>query len=858
MRGRDHEWRHVEGLLRRSRQGGGGTLLVDGEPGSGKSRLLADAIAEASERGIGVLHGRVEELGELAPCSMLLEALGLRSEPEGDDVSTRFGPLVLERLRVGLERLTMGPVLAALDDLQRADPATLRILHTLHGLLADRPISWLMSRSTAPHACQAVSLFDILEREGADRMTLAPLSPAAVAALTEDTLGRSSDPATQALAASAGGNPLLLTELFAGLREEGLLREAARARTPSRLRIVVRGWIDPLSTKARSLVKTIAVLGRSLSLEHAAALLDTTPAALLPATEEATAAGILIVTEHGLTFRHELVADIVAAGIPSSVRQTLLDQSGVLMSSERAAPARLLTGPASTAIDAAIASGRLHEAEEMVRSRLAGHDSLYGSAELRCLLADTMYLTGRRDEALHEAETVLAVPGLPGHVRERATQVQLYATARLTDDGTARAYAQEIIDGEERYGPGARSAALVALAIAERREGRLSGALALSESACRPHGAGSPTERRYEACLIAAGVLIDVHRLDEGRAMLRQARKDMFGEGHLAWAADASALEARLELLAGRFDDAVTEARRALDLAGALNTPLSVAAACAVLAAVALRRSDLQGAAHHLGDKPEGAAEARLRHALLTAQVAEARDGPASAMNLLAELACPLLLTLEPGAGPWMVRVALGTDDRAAAESVVAAAEALGEANHEFPALGAAAAHARGLLDGDREALALAAGRAGDAWARASAEEDLGKLLAAGQAVEAAESLQRALGTYDALGSARDAARIRRRLRGMGVRHRHWSYAERPVSGWDSLTETEHAVTLLAADGRTNPQIADQMFISVHTVAFHLRQVFRKLSIKSRVELARLAAEQTRDGFDPPSGGRRA
>ncbi|MBG0823072.1 AAA family ATPase [Planomonospora sp. ID91781] len=859
MRGRDREWSLVDGLLQKLRRGGSGTLLVDGEPGSGKSRLLAEAIAKASERGIGVVQGRVEELGELAPCSMLLDALDLRSERGDGDGSAHFGPLVLERLRLGLERLAPGPVLAALDDLQRADPATLRMVHTLHDLLADRPISWLMSRSTVPIACQAVSLFDILEREGAERVTLAPLSPAAVAALTADTLGRSPDPATRALAAGAGGNPLLITELFAGLREEGLLRDTARARPPGRLRIVVRGWIDALSPKARSLVETIAVLGRSLSPEHAASLLDTTPAALLPATEEATAAGILIVTEHGLAFRHELVADIVGAGIPPSVRQTLLDQSGALMSSERVRPARLLTGPASIAIDAAIASGRLHEAEEMVRSRLAEHGSVYGSAELRCLLADTMYLTGRGEEAIHEAETVLAVPGLPGHVRERATLVQLYATARLRDDGTAQAYAQEVIDGKNRYGPAARNAALVALAIAERHEGRFSGALALAESAGRPTGAGSSKERRYEACLTAAGVLVDVHRLEEAGAVLRQARRDMFGHGHLAWAADASALEARLALLAGRFDDAVTEARRALDLAGALNTPLSVAAACAVLAAVALRRGDLQGAAHHLGEQPGGAAEARLRHALLAAQVAEARDGPRSAMSALAELPRPLMLTIEPAAGPWMVRVALGAEDRAAAEFVVAAAEALGRANHEFPDLGAAAAHARGLLDGDHEALALAAGRAEDVWARASAEEDLGMVLAvAGRRVEATEALERALGMYDDIGSVRDASRVRRRLRGMGVRHRHWSYAERPVSGWDSLTETEHAVSSLAADGWTNPQIAEQMFISVHTVAFHLRQVFRKLSIRSRVELARLAAEKTRDGFDPPPGGRHA
>ena len=48
----------------------------------------------------------------------------------------------------------------------------------------------------------------------------------------------------------------------------------------------------------------------------------------------------------------------------------------------------------------------------------------------------------------------------------------------------------------------------------------------------------------------------------------------------------------------------------------------------------------------------------------------------------------------------------------------------------------------------------------------------------------------------------------------------------------------------LVSQGLTNQQAADQMFISVHTVAFHLRQVFRKLDISSRVELARIAAER--------------
>jgi DNA-binding CsgD family transcriptional regulator len=87
-------------------------------------------------------------------------------------------------------------------------------------------------------------------------------------------------------------------------------------------------------------------------------------------------------------------------------------------------------------------------------------------------------------------------------------------------------------------------------------------------------------------------------------------------------------------------------------------------------------------------------------------------------------------------------------------------------------------------------------------------------------------------------------ARIRSRLRTLGVRRRHWSYGDRQLSGWGSLTDTERSVAELVAEGLTNRQVAERMFLSPHTVVFHLRQVFRKLEISSRVELTRLAAER--------------
>jgi DNA-binding CsgD family transcriptional regulator len=66
----------------------------------------------------------------------------------------------------------------------------------------------------------------------------------------------------------------------------------------------------------------------------------------------------------------------------------------------------------------------------------------------------------------------------------------------------------------------------------------------------------------------------------------------------------------------------------------------------------------------------------------------------------------------------------------------------------------------------------------------------------------------------------------------------------RPGFGWSSLTDTESTVAALVADGLTNREIATRMFLSPHTIDFHLRQVFRKLDIRSRVELTRMVLER--------------
>jgi hypothetical protein len=85
-----------------------------------------------------------------------------------------------------------------------------------------------------------------------------------------------------------------------------------------------------------------------------------------------------------------------------------------------------------------------------------------------------------------------------------------------------------------------------------------------------------------------------------------------------------------------------------------------------------------------------------------------------------------------------------------------------------------------------------------DPWVRSSATEDQGVLLArSGDEDEAARVFDEALRGYASIGAGRDDARIRRRLRKLGIRRRHWSTGKRPATGWESLTDTELATSRL-------------------------------------------------------------
>jgi DNA-binding NarL/FixJ family response regulator len=918
VRGRAAELKVVGDLLGRAQRGAGGLVLVDGEPGIGKSMLLGHAVDEAAGLGFSLAAGAADQLGQAIPFFALRVALrepfaALAAEDPGRD-----GPDAaawwMTQIRAHLEqRAAAAPVLVCLDDLHWASAATLAAVRALPRDLKRFPVAWLLARSTTPQS-GADHMFDLLERDGAVRVTLAPLDQGAVAAMLAEAFGAPPSQALMDLAGGAAGNPALVAELIGGLRDDhavcvtGGRAAPVSARLPRRIHRLAQRRLDGLGKGTRQLLVTAAVLGSVFRLEDAAEMLGQTPATLLPAVQEAMDAGIMTAAEHTFAFRHQLLRQAVSEMIPRPARDALHRQYGEMLlargeSAARAAshllqaahpgdPAALagldaaaaqtlrsapqtaadlalraleLTAPAApdalgravAAAEALAAAGRLDQAARISRDLLARPLPSAAEDRLRCALSSVLCAGGQVREAAEQARLVLARPQLSCEVRDQALTTHLHALAGLRED-LARSAADAILAAPAQHGGNAIAAARLTRAVLVWDSGRIDDGLELLRDAAR-HGYGiSPDAREVQPLLALAAALADLRRSGEAEDILRAADHPALHD--IPAQAALSIVRARMHLAAGRLAEADADAQAALAVAQALGAHGYAATAHSVLAVIELRRGDIAAAAQYLASRPAPGPQfadiyARPETTTAEAQVTEARDGPAAVLHHLRRLcadleARPGLMLGDPVIAPWLARVALAAGDRELAGRAARATQALADSHPAIPALAAAAAHIRGLTCPDAACLAKAATQHPDPWASASAAEDLGVLHSrdGGGRDQAIRYLKEALSGYRQVGADRDQARIRRRLRQLGIRRRHWTTpADRPVTGWHSLTDTEQAVAGLVAEGLNNNQVAARMYISTHTVAHHLRQAFRKLSIASRVELARIVIEHATD-----------
>jgi len=364
---------------------------------------------------------------------------------------------------------------------------------------------------------------------------------------------------------------------------------------------------------------------------------------------------------------------------------------------------------------------------------------------------------------------------------------------------------------------------LTARADSMWREGRVEDALATVRKA-----AAQDSPWHFDPRWTLAWMQIRLRQLPDAADTLKSIEDSLAATKVLA--SIPSALRSWLAFAAGSVAEAEAEALAGIGLVAATQMPLYEPHLRAVLVLCSLRRGDVATASERLqffDPLPSSA----LR-TWIAAQVAAAR-GPEAALAVLSEVRIDgarrrELLLEDPSAAAWCVRTCLAAGDEIFARLFVATAADLG-----------LSPHARALYH--RDPVALAAVQYSDRWAQASATEDLGSLLCAQDRDAAVAAFDRAMECYDSLGSSWDSARVRSRLRRLGIRRRHWHCTPRPSSGWASLTGTEEKVARLVAHGHTNRQVAAELFVSPHTVGFHLRQIYRKLAIQSRVDLARIA-----------------
>ncbi|GIH28169.1 helix-turn-helix transcriptional regulator [Acrocarpospora phusangensis] len=883
--------------------------------------MLDIAATAAARAGLEVAQGAADELTQLIPLAPLTSALGEQGRAlPADDHMNLSGPtdrrlLLVEQLQGPLEqRVAQEPMLLTLDDLHWADPITLLALRSMTRDLASYPLVWMLSRTSGsgdgPHLDY---LFNVLERDGAIRITLQALDERAVADVVTDVLGAAPEPDVLALADIVDGNPFLLVDLLDKLNSEGVFHIAegharmVSARLPQ-AQAVTQKRLEELSTPIRHLLQSAGILGRSFSVKDLAEMLSESTSALLPMLEGAMAAGIVEPAGDQLTFRHDLLWQAVVETIPAPVRRALhhdaaemlLKRGGsavpaaahlihsasrgddsALLGLDRAAREVLRSSPqtaadlalralelsgstdpdwfgrASTAVDALTVIGRLSEAADLARAALARAPACH-APRLRCALAHILLLSGRPADAISEAESLLAQNELPEDLRGFAEWTMFWGLFWLKDFRKGRHRAEAVLADRERHADAAVVGALLLLARLAVVEGRIGDSYAHLREALHvtEHGTVEAIHRPY-ARLILSLHHSAVREFDAADIAIQAAEEEINDLGLTVLAAQPALFRSVLNLGVGRLDDAAAEAQAGKMIAEELGTHGFIRVALSILAVIALRQGDIDAAVGHIERFQSIHAAPEMRFGSVwekwvMAAVAEAQGDPGRAVDVLhaiytneEERRWALLTT--PLTAAWMTRLALAAANRPYAQAIVDTAEFLARNNPDFPVFAITFAHARGIFHQDPGALAAAVDQP-EPWARASAAEDLGVLWAgasgADASAKAVESLVEALDGFERMGALWDVARVRARLRALGVRRRHWVQSQRPSSGWDSLTDTERAVAGLIARGMTNRQAAERMFLSHHTVSTHLRRMFGKLGIASRAELARIVAEE--------------
>ena len=895
--GRDRELAELFALIDGVEERGG-ALVVRGEAGIGKSALLAAARERAHGRGVTVVSaaGTVSE-SRLAFAGLhqlllpVLDRLELLPEPQQRALATAFGVaggdapdlflVGLATLGLIADRAAETPLLVVVEDAHELDRSSSEVLEFVARRVESDP---------------AVLLFAV--REGvASSFDDADLPELRLTGLDTDASNALLERAGAALPAAlrrrileyAAGNPLALIELPAAAAELGTRAPSGSLPLNARLEQAFTLRLGHLATEVRRLLLLAALdEGDLVELGQAAG------APLRPDDlTEAVAAGLGILNAGRFRFRHPLIRSAVER---AATAEELRDAHGALAEAFAAEPDRAVWHRAAAAAgtDEEVALS-LDAAAERARLRGGGDVALAAYERAAELTADSpararrLFLAG--ELALNLGHPTQAVSlfraaqqfGLPAPEHATASFNLEYAESRWSGPATIRDFGriareladsgegQRALDGlafvavrgfferlddetrreiaaiaDEIQGPADDPSRLHVLAFFEP----IGRAKQVVERIARlsPVGMSDP-DQLFTVGVAAQSVWADTLALPFLEAAAAGAR----AEGRLNLLAHTLVFKSWAELHSGAVRRAITSAAEGARIAEevrALRYAMAAGLAQAIAAAAQGEDETAEGLIAEAEALliPLGSTPMLALPALARGRLALAGERFSEAYEHLVRIFDPASVAFHPFVRGWALAdiadaSVRGHGDLDAVRGYLEEWEQIAVTT-AAPHLQVQVAYAAAILATDalaeeRYRIAIASGQADWPFYVARAQLAYGVWLRRQRRMRQSRApLREAAETFDALGLLRYAEQARRELRASGER------ARRPApGGWAQLSPQELQIARLAADGLSNRDIGQQLYLSHRTVEAHLYRVFPKLGVTGRAQL--------RDALEP-------
>lgn len=902
--GRTRELTWLQSLLAGLASGRGGCWWVEGEPGIGKSALLAAALAALPPGRYRTAWLVGEELVGQVP---LL------------DRSSAIDPYLIgvDRTPALVERLCAdAPLVIVVDEFENTDDTGRLLWRRLTRLTQQLPLVLVGACRTFPHEAGLERSRDAVTAVGGHAVTLGPLDAVEVTDLTTRRLGVQTSSALGEYLDEALGNPRYLNELLDLVLDSGVPpKDVGVAVEPSPglrsnltaalTRMVIRR-LGCLTPATREVLRWAALLGARFDLGQVATVMRASSTDLIAAVEEATTARVLVDTDRGLDFRSNCIRRALYEEQIAPVRVALhREAAGALATSGApvevvaaqllaAAPAfdpwvvrwLLANTDALGARDPLLAVDLLEQAmsvslisdqdreqlavrqvrwlfylgrnpEAEARAVLSTTTDAEHAAEMRWILSHLVQDVSQLRTALANLQDAQQDPSVPDFWKARYKSLQArFERTWLDDLGKAWSTAFAALDqAKSTADPVAMSEALQELWYLETVRRDHGAALAHVDRALAAT-AGEPGLVRWQLHLLdnRAFTLQNLDRLDEASEVLARTRalsnhvRPRAGRYHVATAVHSYWL--------GRWDEALAELEILADHNHQAEffdlRPQAPLLQYGVAALIAAQRGDTGALRSHLhaaaAYPPAGLGDQENSDFLVVARAIDAgqragADAELAGLDVLLDLNYGRT-TLRHQWLPTIVRLALDADDRTRVKAALEVSEI--EAAQETPAARARTAltWCQGLVGRDTAALLAVARHHGDVGRpveMAAALVDAAAVMAwHGETDPAEDTFSQALTMLTELGATFDIDRAITRMKKLGVHHDNIRAGQPVVTGWHSLSELERRVAELAAEGMTNPQIAAELTISRRDVHSHLSRVILKLGAGSRKELAEM------------------